>query len=50
MGLVLAPIAAADEAYVSTDDSGEVHYSDRPMPGAKRIELPEDTRSLSLAG
>ena len=49
LGLVLAPFAAADEAYVWTDDSGVVHYSDRPMPGAKRIELAEPNRSRSLA-
>jgi hypothetical protein len=49
LGLVLAPLAAANEAYVWTDESGVVHYSDRPMPGAERIELAEPNRSRSLA-
>ncbi len=48
LGLVLAPLAAADEAYVFTDEDGVVHYSDRPMPGARRIELAEPNRSRSL--
>ena len=44
------PFAAADEAYVWTDEDGVVHYSDRPMPGAKRIELSEPNTSQALAG
>jgi len=45
--LLAAPFAAAGEAYVWTDEDGVVHYSDRPVPGAKRIELaePNSTRS-----
>ena len=38
---VLAAGAAFAEAYTWTDDEGVVHYSDRPQPGAKQIELPE---------
>lgn len=40
---VLAAGAAFAEAYTWTDENGVVHYSDRPQPGAKQIELPEDT-------
>ena len=38
LGLLVAAAALAD-AYTWTDESGIVHYSDRPNPGAKRIEL-----------
>lgn len=48
VGLALAPITVADEAYVWTDENGVVHYSDRPTPGAERIELAEPNRSRSL--
>ena len=48
LGLVLAPLSVADEAYVWTDEDGVVHYTDRPMPGAERIELAEPNRSRSL--
>ena len=37
LGLLVMPFAAAYEAYVWTDEDGVVHYSDRPVPGAKRI-------------
>ena len=50
LGLLVMPFAAADEAYVWTDEDGVVHYSDRPMPGAKRIELSEPNTSQALAG
>ena len=49
LGLFLAPLAAADEAYVWTDEDGVVHYSDRPVPGAQRIELSEPNTSQSPA-
>jgi hypothetical protein len=32
--------ASAAPAYTWVDKDGQVHYSDRPVPGAKRIELP----------
>lgn len=48
LGLVLAPLTVADEAYVWTDEDGVVHYTDRPIPGAERIELAEPNRSRSL--
>jgi hypothetical protein len=48
LGLVLAPVTVADEAYVWTDEDGVVHYTDRPIPGADRIELAEPNRSRSL--
>ena len=49
LGLLAAPCLMAEEAYVWTDDDGVVHYSDRPMPGAKRVELqaPNTSRSPS---
>ena len=43
--VILLALFAADsalaQAYTWTDESGVVHYSDRPEPGAKRINLPE---------
>jgi len=39
----------AAEAYVWTDDEGVVHYSDRPVPGARRIELAEPNTGQSPA-
>ncbi len=49
LGLLAAPFAVAGEAYVWTDENGVVHYSDRPIPGARRIQLAEPNRSRSLA-
>ncbi len=40
LALLLAAGALA-EAYTWTDDDGVVHYSDRPHPGAKIVELGE---------
>lgn len=48
LGLLALPFAAAEEAYVWTDEDGVVHYSDRPMPGAKRIELAGPNTSQPL--
>ncbi len=47
LGLLAMPFALADEAYVWTDEDGVVHYSDRPQPGARRVELqaPNSSRS-----
>ena len=43
--IIILALFAADnalaQAYTWTDDNGVVHYSDRPEPGAKRINLPE---------
>jgi len=36
---LLASGAAFAQAYKWTDDEGVVHYSDRPRPGAERVEL-----------
>ncbi len=49
LGLLAAPVAGAGEAYVWTDEDGIVHYSDRPVPGARRIEItdPNSSRALS---
>ena len=49
LGLLVTPFATAGEAYVWTDENGVVHYSDRPMPGARRIELAEPNTSRALA-
>jgi hypothetical protein len=49
LGLLVMPFAAAEEAYVWTDEDGVVHYSDRPVPGARRIELAEPNTSRSPA-
>ena len=49
LGLLLAPLATAGEAYVWTDDEGVVHYSDRPVPGARRIQLAEPNTGQSPA-
>jgi hypothetical protein len=47
--LVLLALFAADsalaQAYTWTDEDGIVHYSDRPVPGATRITLPESRGS-----
>lgn len=40
LGLLAANGALAD-AYTWTDEGGVVHYSDRPHPGAKRLQLDE---------
>ena len=48
LGLLVMPFVAADEAYVWTDDDGVVHYSDRPVPGARRIELTDPNASEPL--
>ncbi len=49
LGLLAAPLVAAEEAYVWTDDEGVVHYSDRPVPGARRIELADPNTGRSPA-
>jgi hypothetical protein len=46
---ILLALFAADsalaQAYTWIDENGIVHYSDRPEPGAKRINLPESKKS-----
>jgi len=46
---ILLGLLAADgvfaEAYTWTDEDGVVHYSDRPEPGARRVELEESKSS-----
>ena len=49
LGLFAAFSAIAGEAYVWTDENGVVHYSDRPMPGARRIELADPNTGQSPA-
>lgn len=48
LGLLAMPYATADEAYVWTDEDGVVHYSDRPVPGAQRIQLADPNSGQSL--
>jgi len=48
LGLLAAGAVVAD-AYTWTDDEGIVHYSDRPQPGATRIDLAEPNSGQSLA-
>ena len=52
LGLLAMPCALANEAYVWTDEDGVVHYSDRPHPGARRVELqaPNTSRSPARRG
>ena len=38
---LLAANGALAQAYTWVDEDGVVHYSDRPEPGSKRIELPK---------
>jgi len=46
LGLLFASAAFAD-AYKWTDEDGVVHYSDRPQPGAERVDLGTATGSPS---
>ena len=48
LGLLAASAALAD-AYTWTDEEGVVHYSDRPHPGARRININEPNVSQSPA-
>lgn len=48
LGLLAASAALAD-AYTWTDEEGVVHYSDRPHPGARRINIDEPNVSQSPA-
>ena len=41
---LLAAAGVFAEAYTWTDEQGVVHYSDRPHPGAKTIDLGENNR------
>lgn len=47
---LLASAAVFAEAYTWTDDEGVVHYSDRPIPGSKRIDLPESATNRPRPG
>ena len=52
LGILAAPCALADQAYVWTDEDGVVHYSDRPHPGARLVELqaPNASRAPARSG
>lgn len=44
--VLLATATAVAQAYRWVDDDGVVHYSDRPVEGAVRIELAEYSRNM----
>ncbi len=46
---LLAASAALADAYRWTDEDGVVHYSDRPHPGAERINIAEPNTGGRLA-
>lgn len=48
LGLLAATAVLAD-AYTWTDEEGIVHYSDRPHPGARRIDIAEPNSGRSPA-
>jgi hypothetical protein len=48
LGLLAAGAVVAD-AYTWTDEEGIVHYSDRPQPGATRIDIADPNSSRSPA-
>ena len=49
ISLLAAGLAAA-QAYRWVDEDGVVHYSDRPQPGAERIDLPrQEPRARAAA-
>ena len=39
MGLMLAGVASAGQVYKWTDDKGRVHYSDKPIPKAQKLDV-----------
>jgi hypothetical protein len=39
--LLLPSLGAADSLYKWVDAQGNIHYSDKPQPGAKKIALPK---------
>lgn len=39
--LAFTSMVAADTLYKWVDDQGNVHYSDKPQPGAQKIEIPK---------
>jgi len=41
--LLVAALPAAAKIYKWTDDQGHVHYSDKPAPGSKSVDLPPAT-------
>jgi hypothetical protein len=48
LGLLAAGAVVAD-AYTWTDEEGIVHYSDRPQPGATRIDIADPNSGRPLA-
>jgi len=48
--LSLTSLVAADPLYKWVDDQGNVHYSDKPQPGAKKINLPPPSTYTAPVG
>ena len=46
---VLAATGVQADAYKWTDEDGVVHYSDRPHPGAQRVDLGESRSTRPVA-
>jgi len=49
VSILLAASTVPAQVYRWVDDDGIVQYSDKPYPGAERIELPRDNRVASRA-
>lgn len=43
LALSILPAVCADSLYKWVDDQGNVHYSDKPQPGATKLHLPKPT-------
>ncbi len=43
LALSALPAVCADTLYKWVDDQGNVHYSDKPQPGATKLHLPKPT-------
>ena len=49
-GLAVLSAGFGDNLYKWVDEQGNVHYSDKPHPGATRIHLPKPTTYAAPAG
>lgn len=43
LALLTLPAVLGDSLYKWVDDQGNVHYSDKPQPGATKVHLPKPT-------
>jgi hypothetical protein len=39
LAFIMAPLVQADQVYKWVDSQGNVHYSDKPHPGAKKVKV-----------